>query len=81
MTFILLLFLQFACVMLITAQLVVAEAGVEEARHECEAVVEEWRDPDLRAAYGVERLQMIREQAKAALVTVEQYGYYTVCVH
>ena len=55
-----------------TAQLAAAEAAVDEARRECEAVVEEWRDPDLRAAYGVERLQTIREQAKTALTVAEK---------
>ena len=34
--------------------------------------MEEWRDPDLRTAYGVERLQALREQAKAALVAAEK---------
>lgn len=45
--------------------------AVEEAKRECEAVVEEWRDPDLRAAFGAE-LQVIREQSKAALAAAEK---------
>lgn len=52
--------------------LATAEESVTEAKREYEAVVEEWRDPDLRAAYGVELLQSIREQAKATLAAAER---------
>lgn len=62
--------------------LATAEESVTEAKRECEAVVEEWRDPDLRAAYGVDLLQSIREQAKTALAAAEKYvSLYCVLFH